>query len=90
MEFIQLIGVTTVIVSAIIVLAVVDKKYHLNLNASLWDTSDDWLGRSQQAKNQQANDKDQTIQALQSRIEVLEKLVTDPAEQLKREIDALK
>lgn len=90
MEFMQLISVTTVIVSAIIVLAVVDKKYQLNLNATFWGNSEDWFGHRGHSQMSEVQAKDKVISELKSRIEVLEKIVTDPAEQLKRDIEALK
>jgi len=88
MEFIQLILTTAVIVSAILVIAIVDKKYQLGLNNSsgMWGSSS--LNAKLSIKSEVAR-KDAEIEALKQRVAVLEKLVTDPTEQLKREIDSL-
>ncbi|MDO6427428.1 hypothetical protein Q4489_10405 [Thalassotalea sp. 1_MG-2023] len=51
----------------------------------------EWLGFESESSvsDEDLTSKNQEIQQLKQRIETLEKLVTDPQEQLKREIDAL-
>ena len=87
MEFFQLVTTTTLIISAIAVLAYLNKRYDLGLN----DVSDGSmlgsLNYGQSGKLLKA--KDDEIKDLKQRVQVLEALVTDPKEQLKREIDNL-
>lgn len=98
MELLQIAGVTLIVCSAIFVLEVLDKKYQLNLNMGFNEAS--WsneglfgYGNSGTKVNQnllnELADKDKTIEALAQRVAVLEKIVTDPAEQLKRDIEQL-
>ncbi|WP_448211943.1 hypothetical protein [Colwellia sp. MEBiC06753] len=80
------------IVSAIAFLAFLDKKFTLGLS----DSAGNWhnWGMGQTLSNSEIScygyeARDQEILALKARIEVLEKIVTDPAEQLKQQIDRL-
>ncbi|WP_286234866.1 hypothetical protein [Thalassotalea sediminis] len=53
--------------------------------------SSEWLGLNKYSSflDQERTAKNQEILQLKQRIETLEKLITDPQEQLKRKIDAL-
>lgn len=99
MELLQIAGVTIIVCSAIFVLALLDKKYQLNLNMGFNDTSwnnESFFGygtsntRANQNLHNELTDKDKMIDALAKRVAVLEKIVTDPTEQLKRDIEQLK
>ncbi|NMP29975.1 hypothetical protein HII17_00250 [Thalassotalea sp. M1531] len=93
MEMIEAFMTVIMIVSAIAVLAFLDKRFNLGLNAGLggYGASYDFWGRPiDNTADKVRAEKDTEIKALKSRIEALEKIVTDPAEQLKREIDQLK
>ncbi|WP_286262564.1 hypothetical protein [Thalassotalea atypica] len=90
MEVIQVLGLVILVISSIAVLAVIEKKYDLNLGISSYNYDDmDCWGFGHQSTRKQLAEKDKTIAQLIERVEVLEKIVTDPAEQLKREINQL-
>jgi len=87
MEVFESIFIVTIIVSAIVSLAYIDKRFKLGLNAGF--DSEQLLGY-QSYSQQSSKQNDDEINALKERIAILEKIVTDPAEQLKREIDNLR
>jgi len=87
MEIILLCLTTILIVSSIAVLGFLNKKYDLGLNdmsGCTWfdEPNSDELNKKIAEKEKQIND-------LKQRVQILEKLVTDPREQLKRDIDNL-
>ena len=86
MEIIQLVASTSIIVSGILLVGFLNKRFDLGLedaSSGMWGSS----GCNSQAKR--IAEKDKLIKSLSERVEVLEKLVTDPREQLKKEIDNL-
>jgi len=88
MEVIQLFMTTVVIILAIAALALLNKKYDLGLNDMSY-----FLGSSDNNSrqlNKLLDKKENEIDNLKQRVQVLEKLATDPQEQLKRKIDDLK
>jgi len=85
MEFIQDMLMVILIVSSIIALAIVDKRYNLGLSMSLMNTSMTQPNPTSQTVEQ----KDVEILALKKRIEVLEKIVTEPSYELDKEIRRL-
>ena len=85
MEFIQDMLMVILIVSSIIALAIVDKRYNLGLSMSSMSTSITQLNPTSQTVEQ----KDAEILALKKRIEVLEKIVTEPGYELDKEISRL-
>lgn len=93
METFENIIVIFAVVSAIVFLAYIDKRFGLGLNTGL--SNDDWFGHSANATNAtkasktELTNKEQEIQKLKERVATLEKIVTDPKEQLRKEIDSL-
>jgi hypothetical protein len=86
MEFIQIIISTSIIVGGILLVGYLNKRFDLGLD----DISSEMfggLGCNTQIKR--LAEKDKLIKSLTERVEVLEKLITDPQEQLKREINCL-
>ena len=75
--------------AGIFVLALLDKKYQLGLTACAKSESDRGLWGGNSANGTCDKRKDERIRQLEQRIEVLERIVTDPQEQLKRDIDKL-
>lgn len=100
MEFIQYTGYVIVISCSIIAIALLNKRFNLGLgvtadeiSAGDLNSSDIWgssMSSSSTTKQQkQLKIKSKEIADLQQRVAVLEKLLTDPSEQLKREINSL-
>jgi len=95
METIQTILTIFGVFTGIALLAYVDKRYALGLNVGM-NADDNWFScasNNRQSTSSQIDklaEKDREIKALAERVATLEKLVTDPAEQLKREIDGLR
>lgn len=86
MEIIQLIASTSIIISGILLVGFLNKRFDLGLEGEAYGM----LGST--SCNNQAKglaEKDKLIKSLTERVQVLEQLVTDPKEQLKREIDRL-
>ncbi|MEW6981476.1 hypothetical protein AAD001_02355 [Colwelliaceae bacterium 6471] len=81
MEYIQDAGFIFILVSTIALLTYLDKKFNLGLAES--------SGFTKNNTNAQLDDNEQTIVELKKRIQVLERIVTDPREQLKRDIESL-
>ena len=75
--------------AGIFVLALLDKKYRLGLMACAGRESARGLWGGHSAKSASDKRKDEQIRQLQQRVEVLERIVTDPQEQLKRDIERL-
>jgi hypothetical protein len=87
MEVLQLFLTMIVIILGISTLAYLNKKYDLGLNeVSSCNGFNDGNARE---LSHLLHIKEQEIGSLKERVQVLEKLVTDPKEHLKREIDAL-
>ncbi|GAA6204204.1 MULTISPECIES: hypothetical protein [Thalassotalea] len=86
MEIIQLIVSTSVIVAGILLVGFLNKRYELGLEDN---TSGGWAFSNCASYPKRLAEKDQIIKNLSERVAVLEKLVTDPQEQLKQEIDSL-
>ncbi len=87
MEIIQLCLTTILIVSSIAVLGFLNKRYDLGLNEL---SGCSWFDDIKpNALNKIVDEKDQQINDLKQRVQILEKLITDPREQLKRDIDNL-
>lgn len=80
MEFLEQASVVVVMALSIALLAFLDKRFDLGLAMS---SSDSW---SMGFNSESSDKKDKEIAELKQRIEVLEKIATDPAEQLDREI----
>ncbi len=97
MEIIQMIALFITISVALFAVAYLDKKYQLNLShygAMLDDMFgiDESLGQgsvSKETLEKELAKKDDVITNLTERVQTLERIVTDPAEQLKRDIDRL-
>ncbi|MDG1752398.1 MAG: hypothetical protein P8I03_12160 [Thalassotalea sp.] len=86
MEIIQLIATTSIIVSGILLVGFLNKRFNLGIE----DTSSEfWVGASYKNQVKDSVEKDELIQSLSARVQVLEQLITDPKEQLRREIDRL-
>ena len=86
MEFIQDAAIVVLIIGSIIALTITDKRFNLGLISM--ESTENWstdFGTSAQSNAE----KDKEIAELKQRIEVLEKLATDPALQLDREISKL-
>ena len=100
MEFIQYTGYVIVISCSIVALALLNKRFDLGLGVTAdeissgdLNSSDIWgcsmSSPSTTKQQQQLKIKSKEIVDLQQRVAVLEKLLTDPSEQLKREINSL-
>lgn len=93
MEILHMFIATVIIVSAIAVLGFLDKKYQLGLSASSelsYQPKMNNHGSHITAQFEQViSTKNKEIKELQERVNVLERIVTDPKEQLLREIDRL-
>jgi len=87
MELLQDASLVALIVTSIAALAYLNKRFDLGLEMSPSDFG--MCGKSYREEDRVIANKDREIIDLKQRIEVLEKLVTDPAERLKREIDSL-
>ncbi|MDO6446580.1 hypothetical protein Q4493_12420 [Colwellia sp. 1_MG-2023] len=86
MEIMQLIVATSIIVAGILLVGYLNKRFELGLeDSSLGGCT---LTNGANYSNRLA-EKDKIIKNLSERVAVLEKLVTDPQEQLKKEIDSL-
>ena len=91
METVQTILTIFAVFTGVVVLAFLDKRFALGLNTGLGEGANNLLfGCSSSKQQQRLAQKDEQIKALEARVAVLEKIVTDPAEQLKREIDSLR
>lgn len=100
MEFIQYTGYVIVISCSIVALALLNKRFDLGLGVTAdeissgdFNSGDIWgcsMSSSTTTKLQkQLKIKSKEIADLQQRVAVLEKLLIDPCEQLKREINSL-
>ena len=100
MEFIQYTGYVIVISCSIVALALLNKRFDLGLSVTAdeisfgdLNSSDIWgcsmSSSSTTNQQKQLKIKSKEIVELQQRVAVLEKLLTDPSEQLKREINSL-
>ena len=89
METIQTVMSILTIFTGIALLAYLDKRYALGLNDGL-NAGSNWFGCSSANTEAKLADKEREIEGLKERVATLEKIVTDPAEQLKREIDNLR
>ena len=87
MEFLQDASLVALIVTSIAGLAYLNKRFDLGLEMSSSDLT--MCGGSVYKRDATLASKDKEINELKQRIEVLEKLITDPGERLKREIDSL-
>jgi len=95
MEFIQQFDGVLLFIVLFSIVAYFDKKFDFNLLNSTNRDEFNILGFNNESKKHtykesEASDKEQDIIQLKQRIEILEKIVTDPQEQLRREIDSLK
>lgn len=103
-ELVEKTYLVILVVGTVVALAYVDKKYQLGLSkglngnfvdsSSAKDTGEDFSWYSNRNAKEYAfmeklSEKDAEIASLKERVATLEKIVTDPAEQLKREIDRL-
>ncbi len=103
-ELVEKTYLVILVVGAVAALAYVDKKYQLGLskglNSSFVDSGSanatgdgfSWCSNrntKEHAFMEKLSEKDAEIASLKERVATLEKIVTDPAEQLKREIDGL-
>lgn len=103
-ELVEKTYLVILVVGAVAALAYVDKKYQLGLgkglNSSFVDSGSanatgdgfSWCSNrntKEHAFMEKLSEKDAEIASLKERVATLEKIVTDPAEQLKREIDRL-
>ena len=86
MEIIQFIASTSIIVSGILLVGFLNKRFDLGLEGESFGK---WNGETCNNQTKRLAEKDRLIKSLSDRVEVLEKLVTDPREQLKREINGL-
>ena len=97
MEIIQMVALFIAISAVLFGVTYLDKKYQLNLGhygTKLDDMFgiDDSFGQgsvSKETLNKELAKKDDVISNLTERVQTLERIVTDPAEQLKRKIDRL-
>ena len=87
MEFLEDASLVALIVTSIAGLAYLNKRFDLGLEMSSSDLT--MCGGSVYKRDATLASKDKEINELKQRIEVLEKLITDPGERLKREIDSL-
>ena len=91
MEIIEKTVLIFTIVASIAGLAWLDKRFALGLsrgmNLGLSIEGQDALTESELKR--QIEEKSQEVELLKARVATLERIVTDPAEQLKREIDGL-
>jgi hypothetical protein len=87
MEIVEQIITIFAIVTAIGLLAYFDKRFDLGLNSGF--STGGWHGLSNNKTHPQMAQKNKEIQELKARVATLEKIVTDPSEQLKQEIDRL-
>lgn len=88
----EIIETSVVIISLVVgfaLLAYLDKRFALGLNDSMSCNSLFGYQNDKQTETNQLKEKNREIAELRQRIETLEKIVTDPAEQLKQEIDRL-
>ncbi|MFD2168016.1 hypothetical protein ACFSJY_17305 [Thalassotalea euphylliae] len=88
METMEKVMIIFAIASSIFALAWADKRFNLSLFTQGWmDCSDGFGGQSR--LNKALKEKSAEVEALKQRVATLERIVTDPQEQLKREIDSL-
>lgn len=94
MELLSTVTVIFSIITGIAFLAYLDKRFSLGLNEQL--SADGWFSTTSQTSTTSSTVESmkrahhQELDVLRKRIETLEKILTDPAEQLKRDIDNLR
>ncbi len=86
MEILQLITTTSIIVIGIALVGYLNKRFSLGIEDI---SSEFWVGPSDENQAKDSVEKDKLIKSLSERVKVLEQIITDPKEQLKREIDRL-
>ena len=86
MEIIQLIAATSIIVAGILLVGYLNKRFELGLEDH---STGGWALTNCTNQTNRLAEKDKIIKNLSERVAVLEKLVTDPQEQLKKQIDSL-
>ncbi|REL25748.1 hypothetical protein DXX93_03710 [Thalassotalea euphylliae] len=91
MEIVEKTLLIFTIMAAIVGLAWLDKRFALGLSGGMnLGVSANAKGSAKDAELQrQIAEKSQEVELLKQRVATLERIVTDPAEQLKREIDRL-
>ena len=87
MDILQLLLTMIVIILGISSLAFLNKKFELGLNDLSFEGGGAGVNKCE--LNKRLSIKEQEIGQLKARVKILEQLVTDPREQLKREINRL-